>query len=269
MGSSKLKFVTVNSTILFIVASILEMTLHEFGHYFASIMVDAKGISIHHNYVTNIDEGLPLKSVLFIKGAGPIVSLVIGIVFHIACSVKKKRNLSFLFMLYMALFGYIGFLGYLMIAPIFTGGDTGYICSALKLPDGLTIGIAVLGAFLMYLLIRKLMKYFLEMGSIEILEEKKTRVEFVHSLIILPLLFGIPLTTMLNLPVISLVSLIAPICSPFTLLWDYGNALNKNYQLKKANDDFGELNKLNLMLIVLLILTIIYNRILVKGIYYN
>jgi hypothetical protein len=245
------------------------MTLHEFGHYFASIIVHAKGISIHHNYVSNMDEGLAFKSILFIKGAGPMVSLIIGIVFHLACSVQKKRNLTFLFKLYMAVFGYIGFFGYLMIAPIFTAGDTGYICSALKFPIWLTISIAVSGALTLYLLVRNLMKYFVEMGSKEIIEKKESRISFVHSLVLLPVLFGIPFTTILNLPIVALISLIAPICSPFTLLWDYGNALHKNYDLRTTNDNFNRLNKLNIVLIILLILTIIYNRILVKGIYYS
>jgi hypothetical protein len=269
MGTLKLKYVVLNATILFIVTCILEMTLHEFGHFFASIAVHAKGISIHHNYVSNIDEGLALKSILFIKGAGPLVSLIIGIGFHLACSEQKKRNFTFLFKLYMALFGYIGFFGYLMIAPIFTGGDTGYICSALKFPIWLTIGIAIAGAILLYLLVRNLMKYFVEMGSKEILEKKESRISFVHSLVLLPVLLGIPFTTLLNLPIVALISLIAPICSPFTLLWDYSNALHKNYDLKTTNDNFDRLNKLNFILIILLIITIIYNRILVKGIYYN
>ena len=42
--------ITVNSLILFVIASTLVMTLHEFGHFFASILVHAKQISIHHNY---------------------------------------------------------------------------------------------------------------------------------------------------------------------------------------------------------------------------
>jgi hypothetical protein len=259
----------LNSTILFIVASVLQMTLHEFGHYFASVIVHAKGVSIHHNYTSNIDEGLPLKSILIIKGAGPLVSLMIGILFNLACRVQKRRDLSFLFKLYMASFGYIGFFGYLMIAPIFTAGDTGYICSALNFPAWLTIGIAVSGAFILYLCIRNLMKYFVEMGSNEILAEKQTRISFMRSLLLLPVFFGILFTTILNLPVIALISLIAPVCSPFTLLWDYGNALFKNYHLKTTNDDFNKLNKVNLVLIILLLLTIIYNRVLVKGIYYN
>lgn len=244
------------------------MTLHEFGHYFTSIIVHAKGISIHHNYVSNIDEGLPLKSILFIKAAGPFVSLIIGIVFHLVCSVQKKRNFTFLFNLYMAAFGYIGFFGYLMIAPIFTGGDTGYICSALKFPVWLTICIALSGALILYFLVRNLVKYFVEMGSKEILEKKETRISFVHSILLLPVLLGMTFTTILNLPIVTLISLIAPVCSPFTLLWDYGNALYKNYNLNTTNDNFSRLNKVNFVLIILLICTIIYNRLLVKGIYY-
>lgn len=95
MDKLNLKWVTLNSTIIFIVAGILEMTLHEFGHFFVSILVHAKGISIHHNYVSNTDEELPLESILLIKGAGPFVSLMIGISFHLVNSAYKKRNLSF------------------------------------------------------------------------------------------------------------------------------------------------------------------------------
>lgn len=269
MSNSKLRFVTINSTILFIIACILQTTLHEFGHFIAAILVHAKGISIHHNNVDNIDEGLPLRSILFIKGAGPLMSLMIGIVFQIACSVQKKRNLVFLFKLYMSGFGYIGFFGYLMTTPIFTEGDTGYICSALKFPIWLTIGIAVSGALILYFLVRNLMEYFIEMGSKEILEKKETRFPFVHGILLLPVFFGIPITTLLNLPVSILLSLIAPLCGPFTFLWDYGNALKKKYHLKTTNDHFDRLNKLNYILIILLMLTIIYNRMLVKGIYYN
>ncbi len=245
------------------------MTLHESGHFFAAIIVHARGISIHHNYVSNIDEGLPLKSIIIIKGAGPLVSLLTGIVFSFICSRDKKRNFAFLFKLYMAAFGCIGFFGYLMISPIFTVGDTGYICTALNFPLWLTITIAISGAFILYFLIRNLMKYFVGMGSKEIIEKKETRIPFMHSLLLFPVLFGIIFTTILNLPITSIISLIAPLCSPFSLLWDYGNALLKNYHLKTVNDNINKLNKLNIVLIVLAVLTIIYNRLLVKGIYYN
>jgi len=269
MGILKLKYVILNSTILFCVTHILQMTLHEFGHFFASIIVQANGISIHHNYVLNIDEGLPLKSIIFIKAAGPLVSLILGIAFHLICSKMRHRNLTFLFSLYLSVFGYIGFFGYLMLSPFFTDGDTGYICLALKFPAWLTISIAISGALTLYLLIRNLMKYFVEMGTKEIIDKKETRITFVHSLLTIPVILGIIITTILNLPTFATVSLIAPICSPFSFFWDYGNALNKNYNSKITNDHFNKLNNFNAGLIILLILTVIYNRLLVRGIYYN
>jgi hypothetical protein len=269
IGTTKYSYVILNSTILFCVTHILQMTLHEFGHFFASIIVHAKGISIHHNYVLNIDEGLPLESILFIKAAGPLVSLLLGLTFHLICSRQKYRNLTFLFNLYMAVFGYIGFFGYLMLSPIFTSGDTGYICSALKFPAWLTIIIAIFGALTLYLFIRNLMIYFVEMGTIEIIKKKETRIKFVHSLLTLPVILGITITTIMNLPTVAMVSLIAPICSPFSFFWDYGNLLNKNYNYKITNDHFNKLNNFNSGLIILLILTVIYNRLLVGGIYYN
>ncbi|HXB29996.1 MAG TPA: hypothetical protein VNW49_09265, partial [Puia sp.] len=243
--------------------------LHEFGHFMTAILVHAKGISLHHNYVDNIDEGLPLRSILLIRAAGPFMSLMIGIVFHLACAAQKDRNLVFLFKLDMSMFGYIGFFGYLMTTPIFTGGDTGYICTALHFPLWLNIMIAVSGAFILYLIVRSLMKYYVEMGSKEILEKREARFSFVHSILLLPVLFGIPCTTLLNLPVIAFLSLIAPFFGPFTILWDYGNALTKKYEFKSTNDNFEKLNRLNYALIFLLIITIFYNRMLVKGIYYN
>ena len=139
------KNITVNSLILFVIASTLVMTLHEFGHFFASILVHAKQISIHHNYTSNVDDGLSLKSTLLIKATGPLVSLIIGVVFQFICSRQTKRNLLFLFHLYMSSFGYIGFFGYLIIAPMFPGGDTGYICYSLSFPIWLTIVIAIIG----------------------------------------------------------------------------------------------------------------------------
>ena len=110
--------IIINSTMLFVISSVLAMTLHEFGHFFASILVHAQQISIHHNYTSNSGEGFSSVSTLIIKGAGPIVSLIIGILFHFFCSHQVKRNILFLFGTYMSLFGCIGFFGNLIIAPL-------------------------------------------------------------------------------------------------------------------------------------------------------
>ncbi len=265
----KYKYVVVNSALLFIIASILEMTLHECGHFITAILVNATGVSLHHNYVTDNDESVTLASNLLVKGMGPAVSLIIGITFHILCKKQTQRNLLFLFKLYMAVFGYIGFFGYLMIAPLFTEGDTGYICQALDFPMYLTVSIAIAGVFLLYLLIRNLTPYFVSMGTEDIISGKTERKQFVFAMIMWPLIIGIILTTLLNLPVPTFLSLIAPVFSPFTLLWTFSMALDKNYPSLRYNNNFDKFNRLNRRLILVSIFVIIMNRLLVYGIHWN
>jgi hypothetical protein len=261
--------IILNSTMLFVIASILTMTLHEFGHFFASSLVHAQHLSIHHNYTSNSNEGLSLQSTLLIKSTGPFVSLVLGVFFHFICSRQVKRNVLFLFETYMSLFGYIGFFGYLIIAPVTPGGDTGYLFYSLGFPIWLMIVLAVIGAIALYFLINILMKYFVEMGTKEIIENKKNREIFIRSLIFFPLFIGIVLTTLLNLPVQVIISLIAPICGSLTILCGYDNALKKNYYLKNVNIEFEEFNKINFLLFAFFLLTIVLNRLLVYGIYVN
>jgi hypothetical protein len=167
----------------------------------------------------------------------------------------------------MSLNGYIGFLGYLIIAYFVPGGDTGYICYILGFPFWLTILLGFVGAVVLYFIINSLMKYFVAMGSKEIIVNKENRKEFIRSLILFPLFIGLVITTLLNLPVPTLVSLIAPICGSFTILCGYDNALEKIYILKDMNKEFEQFNKYNFLLFVLFLLTIILNRLLVYGIY--
>jgi hypothetical protein len=263
------RFIIINSAILFVIASVLAMTIHEFGHFFASILVNAQQLSIHHNYTSNSGGGLSSTSMIFIKSTGPLVSLMIGVVFHYMCSRQAKRSIIFLFEAYMALFGYIGFFGYLIIAPLTPGGDTGYVFYSLGLPVWAMIILAMGGAVVLYFLINILMKYFVEMGSREIMENGEKRQIFIRSLIFLPMIIGIVVTTILNLPVPSYISLIAPVCGSLTILCGYNTASEKTFSLKNINGGFDQINKFNLIWVVFFVLTIIMNRLLVLGIYVN
>lgn len=265
MFPKEYKNLIMNSTILFVVASTLETTLHELGHFIASILLHAKDVFLYHNYVSSNTENLSLNNTLIIKAAGPLVSLLIGILFHFNCSHRTDRTLSFLFTLYLSAFGYIGFFGYLMIAPFFTYGDTGYICMALEFPLWLTISIAFSGAIILYLIMRNLMKYFVEIGTPEIISNKPLRSVFIHSLIFYPLVFGICITTLLNLPVPTFASLIAPLFSPFALLWAYGDALRKEYPATYMNQDLQFINTKNYKWQLLFVLTVFINRLLIEG----
>ena len=252
---------------LFVIASIPEMTLHEFDHLFAAILVHAHGISIRHNYVSHSDTGLSPSGGIILTAAGPIVSLMIGVLFHFTSSRQKERDSLFLFNVYMTLFGYIGFFGYMMIAPMFPDGDTGYVCRALGFPMWLTVILAISAGLVLYFLVNSLIRYFVEMGPKEITDDRQLRKRFVNSIIFLPLLLGIVVTTLLNFPFPTLLSLIAPPCSPFSVMFGYHNAIVRDYPDQKANGEFDLLKRLKPILFVFLDLIVIMNRLLVNGIY--
>ena len=66
----------------------------------------------------------------------------------------------------MSAFGYIAFGGYLMIAPLFANGDTGFIFNALHFPIWLTIIIALAGVAFMIYTMKILSRYFVELSVI-------------------------------------------------------------------------------------------------------
>ncbi len=242
------------------------MTLHELGHFAAAISIHAKNVTLHHNYVSNETTGMSLSQSIFYAGAGPLVSLLIGVCFHFVCSRQKKRGMLFLFNLYMAVFGYIAFFGYLMVAPFFTYGDTGYIFQALSFPVWLTAALAIIGGISLYAVMRKLIGFFVEMGTSNIIADKQVRRIFMRSLIQYPLYTGILITTLLNLPTPTVLSLVYPIFSPFTIMWVYGTAISKAYPADHMNTDISSINKIQPIWLIIFFLTIVMNRFLVHGI---
>ena len=175
----------------------------------------------------------------------------------------------FLFNLYLAVFGYIAFFGYLMVAPFFTYGDTGYIFKALNFPMWLTVSIAIMGVLGLFVIMRKLMRFFVEMGTSTMIADKQVRRIFMRSLIQYPLYIGILITALLNLPTPTVLSLIYPIFSPFSLMWVYGKGLSKAYPADKMNTDINSINKIQPAWLIVFFLIIVINRLLVYGIAVN
>jgi hypothetical protein len=263
------KNIIVNSSITFVCATVLQVTLHESGHFIAAILIHAKNVTLHHNYVSHETISMPLSQAVFYSGAGPFVSLLIGVCFHFVCSRQKKRTMLFLFNLYMAVFGYIAFFGYLMIAPFFTYGDIGYIFQVIGFPMWLTVSIAIIGALILYVVMRKLIRFFVEMGTSNIIANRQARRIFMSSLIQYPLYIGIFITTLLNLPTPTALSLIYPIFSPFSIMWVYGKGLSKAYPADNMNTDINSINKIQPIWLVIFFLIIGMNRLLVYGIIVN
>jgi len=257
------KNIIINSSLLFIISSVFMTNLHELGHFITAIVVKAENVRLFHNYVTYDSDLLPLHFKILITAAGPIVSLLVGLLFHMVCANYKQRNLLFLFYLYMTVFGYISFFGYLMVSPFFIEGDTGYIFNELGFSFWLTLLISFTGIASIFFILKKLSKYFAEMGTKEVLGNADLRKQFANSLILYPLFIGIISTTLLNLPVPVFLSLLYPLFSPLAIMFCYGNLLGNKYSAKMFNENFHQIDKIQPMLFGYLALIIIMNRLLV------
>ncbi|AHF17785.1 hypothetical protein [Niabella soli] len=260
------KTLTLNSILLFSIASILEMTLHEFGHYVTARYFHAAGAKLFHNYVDFDENSIGFAQRLCIAAAGPLVSLLIGISFHLFSKKATVKKYGYLFLLYLSASGYIGFLGYLMVAPFFTYGDTGLIFNQLHFPVALIIVIAVAAAFVLFLVFRQLAVLFIRFADEETIKDIAERRRYTKAVILYPLLGGIIITTLLNLPVPTTLSLIAPLCSPFSMMWIYGAMLNRKQRNIDGNPFFAGTHKMVPAIIAGFTAMVIINRLLVLGI---
>ena len=257
--------VLLNSTLLFIIANILETTLHECGHFAMALALKAQQVSLHHNYVNFNTASLSVKDRILVSSAGPLVSLLTGIVFELLCLWKPRKDLGFMFMNYMAIFGYIGFFGYLLIAPFFAGGDTGYVFLAWGLPLWSVITISIVSIGILYIFMARLTRNFVIMCPVQAMELQHSRAQFMYALIFYPTLIGILVTTLMNLPAIVLLSLLAPIMRPFTILWTFPLAIRKDYKGIFSNEDFRRINHPSIYVFLGFLIIILINRFLVPG----
>jgi hypothetical protein len=262
----KKRNIIINATMLFVIATLWQQTLHELGHFVAAIVLHSKDVTLYHNYVEHDASSISMTSRLIIAAAGPLISLLSGLLFHFVCANYKQRDILFLFMLFMSSFGYINFGGYLLMSPFFKSGDTGFVFSQLGFPLWLVVSLSVAGAVFLFFSMKKLSKYFVEMASEEIINSQEQRATFIASLIRTPLFLGIIVTVVLNLPVPTFLSLLYPLCSPFTFFWIYGHLLKKNYTNLSANTKLEGFAVIDKSLIVAIIFTVIVNRLLVHGV---
>jgi hypothetical protein len=252
--------IIINSSIAFVLAAILEMTLHEAGHFVASIAQGGNAI-LHHNYVQHANESENGRIITAL--AGPLVSLIIGISFQGILNRKIYKGMTALVLLYISLFGYIGFLGYVSIAPFFSYGDTGFVLRAIGCPMWGIITLALISVFITFLAAKALAVHFIAMMSKQTADDLKQRKQFIYALVFLPLFIGIAITTLLNLPVPTTLSLIAPLTSPFVILWPFG------YYLRSAGTYYDESESIAQKIpkgwVVVLLIVIVINRLLVPG----
>lgn len=133
----------VNSTLAFVLAALVNDTLHELAHLAAAL---SQGLpaTITPFSVDYGSAGTTRQQVLM-AAAGPVFSLVMGLALMRA-SRSWGRGLVRLFFLWLSSMGVMNFVGYLVIAPFARVGDTGQVLSLLQAPGWVYVAVALVGA---------------------------------------------------------------------------------------------------------------------------
>lgn len=200
---------------LYVAAYLVTILLHELGHALTSWLLGGRPI-LYNTSVQNTTPALSVAVRVRIALAGPLVSLGQGIGLLAYVRRTHRGGPGRLFMLYLAVFGLMNFLGYLMIAPLVPGGDTGQVVALLHVPPGVQWATALLALVVLSRVIRGTGPLFLALLPPAMQADAEQRSRGLRALLLWPwaggslvlVLLAVPapqLVILLNIPLSSMV----------------------------------------------------------------
>ncbi len=258
------QIIILNSTILYIIASLTTTMVHEFAHAIVGAVNGSEPV-LHHNYVEHLAiSHLSVIQKAAIAFAGPLLNLVQGLLAGWLYLKSKRQTLFKLFLLWFSILGISNFLGYLMIGPIFQEGDIGKIYQLFGIPFPIQLIIAVAGAGILFYVAFKLTIPFLQFSyQQEWVADPKARKHFSFRIIVLPWIFGSVIVTVLYLPVIAIASIIYPVTSGMIFIFPWKNAKRVDNVRLSENKEIGKYSAV--LYFSLLALIIVFRFILAPG----
>lgn len=259
--------ITFNSAILYVIAFLLTTIIHEFLHAIIGLSFESKPV-MHHNYVEHLSiEHLTINQKISIALAGPLISLIQGVLSGVIYYKIRKRShkLIHLLILWISVLGLFNFLGYAMTGFLFKNGDIGKVYTLSNTPFWIQIVLAVLAALLLVFVAYKMTVPYLQFSyKKEWVENGKSRKNFSFHTLFLPWIIGSLIVTILYLPIIALISIIYPIMSGMIFIFPWQNAEGAEAVKTSSNQEIGKLSLLGIGILLLLIL--VFKFILATGI---
>lgn len=257
--------ITINSAVLYVTAFLATTIIHESGHALTGMAYES-GPVLHHNFVEHLSpDKLTVMQNVIIALAGPVISLVQGILAGVAYLKSKTHNLATLFLLWFAVLGLNNFLGYLMTGFLFQHGDIGKVFMLLHIHLSIQVVAALLAALVLLFMAYKLTTPFLKFSyKSQWVDSERSRVNFSLHIIILPWIIGSAIVTVAYLPVQAVVSIIYPAMSGMVFIFPWQNARQIKSVPLSQNEENGKISIIAVGLLVALML--IFRLVLAKGI---
>jgi len=183
----------VNSALAFAFSELLTAALHETGH---GLMAQALGFSPKIYAFFEDNPTGTIHQSLAILAAGPIASLILGLLFR-AWYRSTPTGYSFarLLLFWMAWLGIMQFVNYIIVTPWLTAGDTAVIADLLHAPVWVRYVASAVGWIVLFLLTKPAAHDMLALApQAATLETPRDRRRFIMGGFYLPLIVGTALT---------------------------------------------------------------------------
>jgi hypothetical protein len=187
------------ATLLYIAAYLLTIVLHELAHATMALALGDHPV-LYNTSVQNTNPQLSNAAHVLIAAAGPVFSLLQGVALLPLLRRSRGAGAGSLFWLYMSVFGLINFFGYLLIAPLVAGGDTGQIVARLHVPAAAQWAVAVGSLLGLGLLIGSTAPLFLRHLPTGAQATPAARADGMRALLLWPWLVGSVVLVLLALP---------------------------------------------------------------------
>jgi hypothetical protein len=254
-----LKNILINSTVAFVSAFFITTFIHEGGH-FISYLIFGAGPTLFHNHVYIPDQQLGIHINIISALAGPLSSLLQGIILAVVIPRRREGRVIDLLFLWLSLLGFVNFFGYLMMTPLSSAGDTGKVAELMGMSYVYRILVAVAGFALLIFVILRTGKHFADFIPAE--SGERERKKYVYHVMFFPIIIGSLVNTLFAFPIPVLLSAIYPATSSFVIMSSFG-------AIMKSPDSIGHKTKieerLSRSLLLLAVLGMLLNRLLTNG----
>lgn len=205
----------VNSTVAFVGAFTLTTLVHELGHFLSYLAFGAHPV-LYFSRVEANDSTVSMTGVVVSAMAGPVVSLVQGLVCAWWVRRRRQNRRADLFVQWLALFGFITIFGYLMLTPLSSGGDTGKAARLLGFPTWLNVVTSLAGIALMLVTVIRQDRYF---GTfLRGAPRTGERAQWINALVFFPILAGSVVNVVFAFPIPAVISVVYPATSSLVVL---------------------------------------------------
>jgi hypothetical protein len=133
---------TLNATVAFVLAGMVNSLLHECAHAVAGLAVGL--VPTITPFAVSYEPEGTARQQMITAAAGPLFSLVLGLVLLVVAH-RWGRGFGRLVWMFLAFMGVMNFVGYCFIAPFARAGDTGTVLTLLGAPQWVFIVVGMVG----------------------------------------------------------------------------------------------------------------------------